>query len=92
MTGGTPKVGWNIENEPLLQLTWLGWYRPNSSQDTLKDIYDDATELRGDDLVMNIVKDDDKGVRQMWAETWKMGLYSNSPGKGDTVPILRGIL
>jgi hypothetical protein len=32
-------------------------------------IYNDATELRGDDLVINIVKDDDNLVRQMWAET-----------------------
>ena len=54
------------------------------------DIYDDATELRRDDIAGNIEKDDDNLVRQMWAETWKMSLYSNSPGKGDTVPILCG--
>jgi len=42
-------------------------------------------------LVINIVKDDDNLVHQMGAETWKMGLYSNSSDKGDTVTILCGI-
>jgi len=60
------------------------WYFPT-------DIYDDATELRRDDIVCNIVKDDDNLVHLKWAETWKMSLYSNSSGKGDTVTIVCGI-
>ena len=40
-------------------------------------IYNNVTEFKGDDIVGNIVKDDDNLVRQMWAEAWKMGLYSN---------------
>jgi hypothetical protein len=32
-------------------------------------IYNDATELKGDDIVGNIVKDDDNLVHQMGAET-----------------------
>jgi len=68
-----------MKNEPLLQLASLKRYGPNSLEYTPTDTFDDATELRGNDIVGNIVKDDDKGVHQMWAETWKMGLYSNSP-------------
>jgi hypothetical protein len=71
-----------MENGSLLLLIWLGWYGPNSWGYFPADTYDDddATQLRGDELVINIVKDDDNLVHQMGAETWKMGLYSNSPG------------
>jgi len=45
-----------MKNGPLLQLTWLGRYGTNSSWDTSTDIYDDATKLRGDYIVGNIVE------------------------------------
>ena len=61
-----------MKNEPLLQLASLRRYGPNSLEYTPTDTFDDATELKVDDLVINIVKDDDNLVCQMRAETWKM--------------------
>ena len=81
-----------MKNEPLLQLASLRRYGLNSLEYTPTDTFDDATKLRGDDLVINIVKDDDNLVHQMWAQTWKMSLYSNSSDLGNTVTILRGII
>ena len=45
-----------MENGPLLQLNSIGRYGPNSLWDTPADIYDDATEFRGNDMVGKVVE------------------------------------